>query len=244
MISYTQIYKILVLIVLAMKSNQVRAYLEVDPAMTPLGYSAVQAGAYSVFLGFYITSLFLAFLDAGKLAILALSACLLVFLYYPASLFISAIVAGLASDIPVSLTAFLVFSILALGMCLIQMKKVPTWLTLSRIDKRDCAVAVFLMFSLPTIWISGLFGDYTIAFLNYYATFLYVVFAVMLVSIWQRKALSLLLHLVFLWSILFMSLIVWFGYWQTGYWLTFVFHTVCAIAYLYAMFKNRQELLP
>ncbi|NDV20743.1 hypothetical protein GO013_15140 [Pseudodesulfovibrio sp. JC047] len=244
MISYTQIYKVLVLIVLAMKSNQIRGYLEVDPVMAPLGYSAMQAGAYSVFFGVYITTFFLTLRDVGKFAILALSVCLLIFLYYPAVLFLSAIVAGLASDIPVSLTAFLVFSILALGLGFIQMKKVSTWLTLSHLDKRDCPVAFFLMLSLPTIWISSLFGEHTIAFLNYYTTFLYVVFAVMLVSIWQSKALNLLLHLVFFWSILCMSLIVWFGYWQTGYLLTCVFHGVCAIVSLYVMCKKRQVPLP
>lgn len=129
-------------------------------------------------------------------------------------------------------------------MGLIQIKKDPTWLTLSRIDKRDCAVAVFLMFSLSTVWISGLLGEHTIAFLNYYATFLYVVFAVMLVSIWQPKALSLLLHLVFLWSILFTFLIVWFGYWQTGYLLTLAFHAASAIVSLYLMSKNPQAQQP
>ncbi|WP_157917487.1 hypothetical protein [Pseudodesulfovibrio profundus] len=228
---------------LAMKSNQVRAYLEVDPAMIPLGYSAVQSGAYSVFLGFFITSFFLALLDTGKLAILALSACLLVILHYPAMLFISAIVAGMAADIPVSLIAFLTFSILAFAMGLIQMKKESAWVTLSRINIWDCAVAAFLLLALSSVWISGLFGEHSIAFLNYYATFLYVVFAVMLVSIWQPKVLKFLPHLVFLWSILFTFLIVLFGYWQTGYLLTLIFHGVYAITYLSFMTKKRQAPL-
>ncbi len=240
MISCSQIFKILVLILLFMKSNQVRTYLEIDPALAPLGYSAMQAGAYSVYLGFFITSFFLALLDTGKLAILALSACLLVIRYYPASLFTAAIVADLASAIPVTLIIFLLLAIVALVVGLIQMRKESTWLTLVRMNQWDCAVAAFLMFSLSTIWISGLFGDHTIVFLNCYATFLYVVFVVMLVSIWLPKALGLLLSLVFLWSILFAFLIVQFGYWQTGYWVTFAFHAVCAIASLYIMLKSRQ----
>tara|TARA_Y100001933_G_C18912483_1_gene527361 strand:+ start:59 stop:760 length:702 start_codon:yes stop_codon:yes gene_type:complete len=231
------------LVVLAIESNQVRTYLEVDPAMIPLGYSALQAGAYTIFLSFFIASFFFALLDTGKLAILALSACLLVILYYPAMLFISATVAGMATDIPVSLIAFLTFSILAFAMGLIQMKKESAWVTLSRINIWDCAVAAFLLLSLSSVWISGLFGEHSIAFLNYYATFLYIVFAFMLVSIWQPKFLKLLPHLVFLWSILFAFLIVLFGYWQTGYLLTLIFHGVCAITYLYFMTKKRQAPL-
>ncbi len=240
MISYTQIYKALVLIVLAMNSNQVRVYLEVNPAAIPLGYSIPQAGAYAVFLGLFMTSFLLALLDAGKLTIIALSGCLLVVLSYPISLLYYAILAGLSSLIPLFLVFFLLLSVLALVMGFYQLKREHVWLTTSHIKKRDYVVCSYLLLSLPTIWVSGLSGDHTAAFLNYYATFLYVAFALMLLSIWRPKALRILPHLIFLWSILFASLIVYFGYWQTGYWLTIAFHTLYSIAYLYVLSKSRQ----
>lgn len=242
MLSYTQIYKALILVVLAMNSNQIRVYLEVDPAMAPLGYSTAQAGFYAIFLGFFMANTLLALRETGKFALVNLSACLLVVLYYPASLLYYAIVAGLISKIPMFLISFTILTVFALVMGLILQKKESEWLIVSRIAKWDYAVAAFLLLSLPTIWLSGLFGEHEVAFINYYATFLYIVFAVMLVSIWQPKALRLLPHLVILWSILFSFLIVLFGYWQTGYLLTVALHVICSIAYLYFMLKKRQAL--
>lgn len=235
------IHKVLAILFVALASNHVRHFLEVNPQLAPLGYSMLWACGYALFFSFFLASCYYQFIGIGRVAIYVGGICAATYLLYPAHMFFFGIYHDVINSIPLWFYLYTSLIMVLFLLQLFQLKKENMLVDLSTVHGLELLVGGYFILSLPMLYLSGLLDKFTPTFLNQHATFLYVVFIVMLISAWIPKALRILPHLIFLWSLIFPALIIHSGFFRTGYFITVGFHAVWALMYLREIWEQRMS---
>lgn len=234
-----RIYKVIAVIFLVLTSNYVRMRLDIDPTLPVLGHSSLLNLLNSLLFSLGLCSLYCLFFGLGRIAVCVLGGCAIVYGYYPAYLLVLAIFSGEIASVHPVIFLFTGLAISTLCLSVIKLTKTETIFDLTNFDQPQVLTLLYFFVALPSILVSGMFGDYTSVFLHNYAAFLYVVFLVFLLSIWLPKTLDILPFIVFIWSLAYLFFVASLGFFKTGYFISLTVHVIWASLYLHMLWKRR-----
>ena len=232
-------FKILLLAVLALLTNRAVSVLGRGPALPILGWSILLHTGESILYSVVLAAGYSLFLRRGRLALVTAISGIILASAYPAYLVATALLYGMALDVPSVLYWYLlsVAGILCLGPAMLK-KAARFPLRLAGIE--PALMAVFFLMALPSIYFAGMAGHHNPVYVQYYATFVHLVLCLLLVSIFYTNATRIIPLLASLWSVFFSGLVLYEGDVATAYGLAVFMHLAWAAAYWYRVGKGEQ----
>ena len=223
-------FNILLLAVLALWTNRVAGVLGLDPTLPILGRSLLLLTGEAILYSTVLAAGYSLFLRRGRLALATAISGVILASAYPAYLVAAALLCGMARDVPPVLYALLlaVAGILCLGPALI--KKAQRF-PLRWAEIEPALTAGFFLMALPSIHLAGMAGQHHPAYVECYATFVYLVLCLLLVSIFFARAKRIIPLLASLWCVYFSGLVLYERDVATAYGLAAIIHLAWAATY-------------